>query len=89
MGEFTNRRTVTARKHHQCGENKCVRTKEIKPGDQYVRITGHHDGSFFHFKLCIRCADLHCKVWTVFKYIHPDEGPPLGDLFWWLKEALS
>ncbi len=87
--DFYSNKTVTARRQHECEEAGCVRTKVIRPGQQYVRLAGVSHGDFYNAKLCLRCDRMHRQAWNFFTDLcGEDEGPPLGGLLGWLKENL-
>lgn len=71
MVDYSERVTVlsdtkpVARKAHTCGE--CYR--DIKPGEQYERMTGIYDGQLDTYKTCLQCVSVRewlsqvCNGW--------------------------
>lgn len=73
---------VRARKAHVCVE--CRTT--IKPGDQYVNISGIWCGTPDRFRLCLRCDRV--RLLAISKYDgHGEDGPAFGDLFEWIRDV--
>jgi hypothetical protein len=66
--EFSETRTVKARKPHRCYECR----GPIDPGESYQKTAGKWDGDFCEFKTCALCAELRqwarisvpCFCWT-------------------------
>lgn len=86
MSDFSTEREIKARTTHACDESGCRRTREIKPGTRYVRIAGCYDGHFYVDIYCLRCRRARRRAWQRYRW-HAEEGPPLGELLCWLREA--
>ena len=75
-----------ARKHHECGEPFCRRTRNIRPGQVYMRAWGVWGGEAATHKRCERCARLYNRASRLTE--DPiEDGPAFGELLEWLQEA--
>ena len=77
---FVSASTATARKEHQCEE--CSRT--ITAGEQYQRLAGNWEGSFWSMKSCAHCNELR----TIIANIDPGFMESMyGGLHVWVGET--
>lgn len=84
--DFQRQTTPKARKPHRCEESRCRRTRDILPGQVYVRIVGSYEGDFYTSILCTRCDRAYRRCRDRFGPYHPEEGPALGELLSFLRE---
>lgn len=86
MNDFQTKTTPKARKPHRCEESRCRRTRDILPGQVYVRIAGSYEGDFYTSILCTRCDRAYRRCRDRFGPYPPEEGPALGELLDFLIE---
>lgn len=83
LPQFCKEQTIRANKEHYC----CECHKVIKPGTNYVRISGVWNSEWATHKTCLRCD--HIRTLALKRY-PPDleeEGPGFGLLYDWIREC--
>ena len=89
MSDVHHEKERKARKAYTCEEagwRGCRRTAQIKPGDRYVYYSGVYEGEPYSGRSCLRCRRARMRAWDRWRWDHPDEAPPMGELVQWMRE---